>query len=541
LPLDEQPKNHIFISYSKKQKAYARAFADYLIQNGFDVWIDDRIEYGENWWNAIVQAIEGCGALAVIMSPEAKSSRWVQREVQLADEWAKPTFPLLLAGANWPLFVLTQYIDVQGGKLPGPDFIERLAEVAPRRAAPGREVTASPAVVATGERPRLTAPRRRIRLAAAGVLMIAAALGTAAIANGWFNPDIPATAAVNLPTQPAITPTFLPTAAPENTSTPAAATLLQTSTPNPVDVYQVPAAYDTFWSMQDKLGLPDRFDVLPVKTEDKLILGGFGPSAFAFRYWRQWYSRISGLHNGFDYIVKTGTPLLAVCNGLYLDGKSWPFVPPTDKSAVLWCFLPDKYKDSQGNPMMSNVLVAYAHMSDNTSYKKELDVVRAGEIIGLSGTPSGQPGNDHLHLEVHLLEGDTHLLQPNTSLVDPINQNRKLKYYPSVQPFGNRTPWNPLLFFSYRLVNSQLKLLKQTAIDNTNLRYPTADDLQQAGLPELPSLGPFSVAYFEYGAPILWSQKNSDWPEAVYSVDMLPQRLQSFTAFEPYSSAQVKS
>lgn len=120
--------SHIFISYSKRNRDYARKVVNFLLDNGFDVWIDnDKIEYGVNWWEAIVQAITQSSAFVVIMTPEAKTSDWVQREVFIALNLQKPLFPLLLNGDNWELFVLTQYIDVTNNILPSPEFVTRLS------------------------------------------------------------------------------------------------------------------------------------------------------------------------------------------------------------------------------------------------------------------------------------------------------------------------------------------------------------------------------------------------------------------------------
>lgn len=119
--------SHVFISYSKKNKEYAYQVADFLIEHGFTVWIDKiGIEYGVNWWDAIVKGVSECGAFLVIMTPESKASRWVQLELFLALE-KKPMLPVLLNGANWEIFALTQYADVTGGLMPNDDFLQRLA------------------------------------------------------------------------------------------------------------------------------------------------------------------------------------------------------------------------------------------------------------------------------------------------------------------------------------------------------------------------------------------------------------------------------
>lgn len=150
---------HVFISYNISNQPYARKLADKLLSLGFDVWIDDRIDYGEDWWSVIVRAIRACGAFVVIMTPESDQSRWVQREVTIADELRKPIFPLLLNGnlknsENWMIFVRTQYVDVSSGNLPEVDFYRRLAKATRPKPQRGQEVTTTP----EGEITRRPAP-----------------------------------------------------------------------------------------------------------------------------------------------------------------------------------------------------------------------------------------------------------------------------------------------------------------------------------------------------------------------------------------------
>lgn len=126
--------SHIFISYSKKNKDYAYALEDFLRQQGFNVWIDKvGIEYGVDWWDAIVDGLQKCGAFIILMTPESKASAWVKREVFWALD-KRPVFPMLLNGENWELFGPTQYADVRDGSMPDADLLERLSQhVTPQR------------------------------------------------------------------------------------------------------------------------------------------------------------------------------------------------------------------------------------------------------------------------------------------------------------------------------------------------------------------------------------------------------------------------
>jgi len=294
-----------------------------------------------------------------------------------------------------------------------------------------------------------------------------------------------------------------------------------------------PSGYEALWSQHKKLGLPNPFDVLPVQinTEHELVnmqVNGFGPNTFAFWFWEKWYSRIGGMHNGYDFIVKTGTPLLAVSDGVII--KNWIFMAnPKEVTTVLWCFLPEEFRDSKGNRMMSNVLVAYGHMASNTEREK-FEVVKAGDVIGLSGTPAGSNTNDHLHYEVHLLQGDNNL--PN-----PRPKRRLLSAYKRDQPLDNNTPWNPLLFYSKRLINYQVHQGDSVGYMNKHPDYPTVAMMKNQGVHHLPELDQLSLAYYRYGIPVVWNKPASGiWSEGVITTDMLEGRLQTYEAFEPYEA-----
>ncbi len=117
---------HVFISYSRRDKDYARQLSDYLSHNGFTVWIDDQIDYGDAWFREIDGAVKSCAAFVLLMSPDAEQSEWVHKEILLAKRYKKPIFPLLLAGDEFPIVIDIQFADVKDGRLPDTDFHRRL-------------------------------------------------------------------------------------------------------------------------------------------------------------------------------------------------------------------------------------------------------------------------------------------------------------------------------------------------------------------------------------------------------------------------------
>jgi Tol biopolymer transport system component len=126
---------YVFISYSHLDGDYAHRLAKALEQKGHSVWIDERIDFGTQWPRVIEEHVDACSAFIVIMTPRSKQSIWVQNELIRANRKGKAVFPLLLEGEQWLSVEATQYVDVTGGRLPPPDFYERLVQVAPRRKA----------------------------------------------------------------------------------------------------------------------------------------------------------------------------------------------------------------------------------------------------------------------------------------------------------------------------------------------------------------------------------------------------------------------
>ncbi len=309
----------------------------------------------------------------------------------------------------------------------------------------------------------------------------------------------------------------------------------------PAGAVQIPQGYYDFWNKKPVIGLPDPFDVLPTQLDSKATAGlpvnGFGPNSFAFRNWPNFYRNVDGMHNGFDHIVPTGTPLLAVADGVIVGTEhDWPFLGNSDKCIILWPFLPAAVTNPvDGRRMMSNVLVAYAHLSDNSIVKRH-DIVHAGDVIGKSGFPGGQPGNPHLHFEVHLLSGDQNLPRKVT--------RRLLGDYHNAQPFENSAPFNPLLFFSERLARYQMYQGRKIGF-NGGSAYPIAQELNNAN-PSLSAwtqasltLDFFTVANYQYQySPqlVIWQQTTLPWPNGIFDLPTLIQRIDTYspTPFIPY-------
>jgi serine/threonine protein phosphatase PrpC len=117
---------HVFASYAREDTAYVDTLVRYLRGQGVEVWTDTAIYFGDRWPEVIEEKIDSCVAFVVVMSPAARESAWVGREVLHALEQGKRMFPLLLSGRK--LFVVgnLQYEDVGHGGMPTQRWVDGL-------------------------------------------------------------------------------------------------------------------------------------------------------------------------------------------------------------------------------------------------------------------------------------------------------------------------------------------------------------------------------------------------------------------------------
>jgi len=75
-------EGQIFLSYARNDSEYVHKLAKELQRVGVHIWIDQDIEPGENWDEAIEKALNSCDKMLLIVSPSSVKSENVQ------DEWS---------------------------------------------------------------------------------------------------------------------------------------------------------------------------------------------------------------------------------------------------------------------------------------------------------------------------------------------------------------------------------------------------------------------------------------------------------------------
>ena len=87
----------VFISYSRKDIAFARLLHDALSQGQTETWIDwERIPVGEKWWQEICTAIEQAGIFLFIISAQSVGSDVCKQEIDQALSHNKRIIPVIV-------------------------------------------------------------------------------------------------------------------------------------------------------------------------------------------------------------------------------------------------------------------------------------------------------------------------------------------------------------------------------------------------------------------------------------------------------------
>jgi hypothetical protein len=130
MPVVSKPATaYAFLSYSRKDQGIVHQFAAYLAQEEIQPWVDNQLEYGQSWEEVILQRIQDCTVFLIAMSPDAKESAFVNREINEALTLHKLIIPILLRGEPFPQLQAYQFVNLLDTDNPKTRFIERLRDL----------------------------------------------------------------------------------------------------------------------------------------------------------------------------------------------------------------------------------------------------------------------------------------------------------------------------------------------------------------------------------------------------------------------------
>lgn len=113
-----QSLHDVFLSYSRKDADMMHRIHASLLGAGLSVWTDEGIKAGTDLWiNSIETAIEQAKCVLVLLSPDAKASVWVKKELRYANIQGKKTFSVLVEGDSKTAIpfelIGSQFVDIR--------------------------------------------------------------------------------------------------------------------------------------------------------------------------------------------------------------------------------------------------------------------------------------------------------------------------------------------------------------------------------------------------------------------------------------------
>jgi len=179
----QRVSRRVFISYATADRKQAVNVCDALERRGVECWIAARdVAPGENYQEAIVRALRGADAMALVFSGAANDSDEIKKELSLASRYGTPVIALRIQDVE-PTDAFAyelstrQWIDAFRG--PGRSgkaidlLASRIGQIAARK-------PAEPGVAAHAVRRAAFFTRAPTRIAAAGALLLVVAAGA------WF-------------------------------------------------------------------------------------------------------------------------------------------------------------------------------------------------------------------------------------------------------------------------------------------------------------------------------------------------------------------
>ena len=90
----------IFVSYARSNKETVLTLLPVL--KSHEVWIDDRLNIGQDWWSEIEREIAACHCVMFMISPQSLISEYCQKELDFARKLGKAIAPIVIEKADIP-------------------------------------------------------------------------------------------------------------------------------------------------------------------------------------------------------------------------------------------------------------------------------------------------------------------------------------------------------------------------------------------------------------------------------------------------------
>ena len=86
----------VFVSYTRKDQARVTTLLGGLRRLGYEVWFDQELSGGQEWWETILGQIRGCHAVLLAVSPAGLESDACRAEIGYARQVGKAVLPVMV-------------------------------------------------------------------------------------------------------------------------------------------------------------------------------------------------------------------------------------------------------------------------------------------------------------------------------------------------------------------------------------------------------------------------------------------------------------
>src|SRR5437773_1461312 len=105
----------LFVSYARVDKTYCVQIVETM--DVHEVWYDDRLYAGQDWWQEILRRLDWCEGFLYILSPDSVASDYCNKEFDLARDLGRHIIPVLIReNTNIPdALADIQYVNLSKG------------------------------------------------------------------------------------------------------------------------------------------------------------------------------------------------------------------------------------------------------------------------------------------------------------------------------------------------------------------------------------------------------------------------------------------
>ena len=133
----------IFLSYSRTDVGLMQAVKGAIFAAGLHVWTDEHLELGSPSWSSDIEvALDRSSGFVAVLTPAAKASIWVRREIHYALDRDLTVIPVLASGSHQdsiPLVLAgSQYVDIRDDRRDLDRLVATLVRRFPATRATGR-------------------------------------------------------------------------------------------------------------------------------------------------------------------------------------------------------------------------------------------------------------------------------------------------------------------------------------------------------------------------------------------------------------------